>query len=68
MMTRKDFLCVAAALRAGRPPKCCRERMAQWHYDCRLVAEVLARQSPRFDMEKFLLACLDTERAPIEND
>lgn len=67
-MTRKDFVVVAAALKASHPgalhPAANIEaRNAynyacdQWRRTCRAVAGALVNTNARFDSERFLAAC-----------
>lgn len=65
-MTRKDFELIAAALRASQPiPK--HEAYALDHYEliardtyvnaANSLADALRTTNPRFDRERFLMAC-----------
>lgn len=67
-MTRKDYVALAGALAAARPPM--REagtptqrdrdkaREDVWADCVRCVGDVLAADNPRFDRSRFALACL----------
>lgn len=59
-MTKKDYIALAAALRAQRPEDVeltAYDTMTQWQTDIRAVAHVLARDNPAFAMARFLKAC-----------
>lgn len=65
MMTRKDYIAFAEALRdvklalAGflETPRHTRREMATWQACVVRVADVLADDNPRFDRERFFDAC-----------
>lgn len=57
-LTRRDFQAVAAVLASTKP----NERASigvymQWREDVEAIAGLLARSNPRFDLDRFLLAC-----------
>jgi len=58
-MTRKDYVLLASAFFSCRPgfDSYSAERSEQWEADVRRIAQALASDNPRFDREKFLLAC-----------
>lgn len=57
-MTRKDYVLIAAALRAARPPgTALLARCHQADCDALVIADRLAGDNPRFDRERFLKAC-----------
>lgn len=60
-MTRKDYVDLAAALKSAKPiatpigvdnPK-----QGQWIKDVCAIANVLANDNPRFDRDRFEVAC-----------
>ena len=59
-MTRKDYVLIAAALKAARQNSNYRdaqEQMVEQHSaDTRAIADALARDNPRFDRNRFLVA------------
>ena len=53
MMTRQHFKAIAAAMAAVKPT--C--NTAQWDKHVLALADMCARENPRFDRDKFLVAC-----------
>lgn len=58
-MTRKDYVALAAALKAAMPSGelAFHREFKQWMHDCKHVADALQRDNARFDRERFLTAC-----------
>lgn len=58
-MTRKDYVAIARAFAATRPPRTRvnLEDDFQWDEDRRAIVRVLAADNSRFDEERFLAAC-----------
>lgn len=57
-MTRKDYVAIAAALAKEKPgTNWDRNKMVQWELDTVAIADVFARDNPRFDRQRFLSAC-----------
>ena len=65
-MTRKDYQALARAFHAVRETYGERDGIAEWYANAQLevvrrcelqIADVLARDNPRFDTERFLTAC-----------
>ncbi len=67
MMSRKNYVAMAAALKAARPRAKCFEgckvhaptpaELATWHTCVMAAADVFALDNPRFDRERFAAAC-----------
>ena len=57
-MTRKDYEAIALALARGRP-KLDSEDLAQWAECRRELMFILAKDNPRFDVEKFKAATME---------
>ena len=55
-MTRKDYIALAAALALSRPSRS-DVGYEQWHKDCRHIMAALAGDNPRFDRDRFEIAC-----------
>ena len=53
-MTRKDFILIAATLRAQRPAP---TADAEWRVLCIAFADMLERNALAFNRERFLAAC-----------
>jgi len=58
-MSRKDYRAIAAALRTNRvePIAGWENVHLQWRGDVLTIADVLAKDNPRFDRERFYAAC-----------
>jgi hypothetical protein len=70
-MTKKDYILIAAALKADAAhldskaiysnystmPSWNKGAYDQWHTTVMAIADVLARDNPRFDRSRFLAAC-----------
>ncbi len=56
-MTRKDYVRIARALLDVRPAAANAAALDQWHQTCGALADVLARDNPRFDYMRFIHAC-----------
>jgi hypothetical protein len=63
-MTKKDCERLALALKVTMPPVHGDDRheyyqalFGQWEIDCWSIANALADENPRFNIDKFLLAC-----------
>lgn len=57
-MTKKDYIAFAAAFRLSEPSQDGNDASRpQWEEDVMTIAQVLERDSPRFDRAKFLKAC-----------
>lgn len=61
MMTRKDYVSIAAVLRQARPQSGCFADdchcVSQWRDTVDVFVGILFADNPRFDEEKFLIAC-----------
>lgn len=67
-MTRKDYVAIAAAIRAARrdvtnrePPECVADMQDGISLAAEHLADALRRDNPRFDRARFLAACGDPE-------
>jgi len=56
-MTRKDYILIAAALKASRMQLPTDAQIVQHRFSCTLMADTLSRDNPRFERERFLTAC-----------
>lgn len=57
-MSRKDYVAVAAAMKANQPaPHWCANKHVQYGQDVNALANVFAAGNPRFDRARFLAAC-----------
>ncbi len=56
-MTQKDYVRLAAALLASRPPYHLTAALAAWGETVRAIADTLAEDNPRFNREKFYASC-----------
>ena len=57
-MTRKDYIKIAAALALKNPRDRKKlESMVQWNLDCVSIANMLEKDNPKFDRDRFLKAC-----------
>lgn len=60
-MTRKDYVDLAAAFKSSRPADAPfgveNPKKAQWIKDVLAIANVLANDNPRFDRDRFEVAC-----------
>jgi hypothetical protein len=57
-MTRKDYVLIAAALKAQQPaPHWDANKRTQYELDCKAVASAFASDNSRFSRERFLAAC-----------
>ena len=66
-MTRKDYISLAAALKAQQPASTWdANKHAQYTQDVRAVAEVLAADNPRFDYGRFYKAAGLVQAEPGE--
>ena len=52
-MTRKDYVAIAAALKAVRE----QATIPSWQSCCECIAATMAADNPRFDRARFLKAC-----------
>ena len=65
MMTRKDYILIAAALKQSKPDKAVtkmtgkefRARLNTWHDACMEIADSLEGDNLNFDKGKFFQAC-----------
>lgn len=64
-MTRKDYIALAAALKAQQPASTwCSDKHAQYTLDVRGVAEALANDNPRFNYGRFYEAAGLVQEGP----
>ena len=56
-MTRKDYIVIAAALKAARAQCNGPAQFAQHAIDCNRIGDVLAHDNDRFNMHRFMTAC-----------
>lgn len=57
-LTRRDFQAVAAVLASTKPhANAAIGVYMQWREDVEAIAGLLARSNPKFDLDRFLLAC-----------
>lgn len=57
-MTKKDYVAIAAALKAQQPAiHWDANKRTQYALDCRAVASVFASDNGRFDRQRFYHAC-----------
>jgi hypothetical protein len=60
-MTKKDYIRLAAAMLEtkphGRATPSAAAALTQWSYMVRTLADALADDSPRFDRQRFQIAC-----------
>lgn len=66
-MTRKDYVMLAAALRAARPPKGSADRFG-WARCVQSVGDALAVDNPAFDRPRFIANCAGHTVAGVAPD
>lgn len=56
-MTKKDYIVVAAALREQLPRRAWLNKWQQYEAVCSSLAAAFLKDNPRFDRERFMVAC-----------
>lgn len=60
-MTRKDYIIIARALQGAYPVPENSTPIQAWRGAVGAIADAIAKDNPRFDKDKFLLACQGVE-------
>lgn len=56
-MTRRDYVLLAQTMRSVRPNPVYKDHRAQWCIDMLALATALRGTNPRFERDRFMVAC-----------